>query len=257
MERKHAQLQHRRFGGLGGFSLVELLVAIAISSILAIAFWTLAATQDSTYKAQDSTGEMQQNLRVAVQMLSGSIIGAGLGPQVSTINGQNAGAWYNAANGWVPYRITATSIDIIGCGQVPASLSAQAAAGTNVLALQAGQGANFTVGQDISVEGMESAVVSAVAGDNLTLSAALALTHPLQSNVYLLQWATYSVGGGTLSLDLHNGNGPQAVASDITAMNIVASAVDPKELTVTITGTTATTPTVTTTLTDTVFRRNN
>ena len=263
MERTDAHFQHRRFGGLKGFSLVELLVALGIASFMAIGLWTLASTQKTTYTTQDSAAEMQQNLRVALQMLTASIMGAGLGPEWSTISGADASAWYNAANNWVPTRIAATSIDLIGCNQAPGSLSAAALVGTNVLALQAGQGANFKAGQDVNVGGTENAVVNAVAVDNLNLKANLALTHPAQSNVYPLEWDTYALGAGnTLTLDRHDGNGAQAVASDITAMAIVVDPLDPnplhpRQFQVTITGTTATTPTVTTTLpTITVVRRN-
>jgi prepilin-type N-terminal cleavage/methylation domain-containing protein len=265
MERTDAQFQHHRFGDLGGFSLIELLVALCLASILAFGFWTFAATQDTTYATQDSTGEMQQNLRVAVQMLSGSIMGAGLGPQVSTIDGVDASAWYNAANNWVPTRITATSIDIVGwSGQAPASLNAAVTAGTNTLALQAGQGASFKAGQDINVGATEAAVIQGVAGDNLTLTAALILGHPAGSYVYPLQWVTYSWGAGsnTLSLDQHNGNGPQVVASDIQAVDIAPhpldpNPADPRAFQVTITGTTLTSPAVVGTLpTFTVVRRS-
>jgi hypothetical protein len=183
---------------------------------------------------------------------------AGLGPQSSTINGQDASAWYNAGNNWKPYNITAASIDIIGCAQTLATLSAQAASGANTLSLAAGQGANFSAAQNISIAGVENAVVQSVAGDVLTLTANLTLTHPAEATVYPLQWVTYSIPGNVLSVNQHDGNGPQAVAGNITAMPITESVVDPKALTVSLTGTTASaTAPVASTVTDTVYRRNN
>lgn len=257
MERTDTHIQHDPLRGVAGFTLVELLIGLAISSILALSLWSLASTQERTYGSQDSATEMQQNLRIAMQSLTRDIMAAGLGPQSSTINGQNAGAWYNAANSWNAFNITATSIDIIGCGQTPATLSAQAASGTNTLALAAGEGAGFTASQNISIEGAENAVVTSVSGDTLTLSGNLSLTHPSGASVYPLRWVTYSVTGGVLNADQHNGSGPQAVASDITAMAITANATDPKALTVSLTGSTrsATAPLVST-VTDTVYRRN-
>ena len=238
MERTDTHIQHDPLRGVAGFTLVELLIGLAISSILALSLWSLASTQERTYGSQDSATEMQQNLRIAMQSLTRDIMAQALGPQSSTINGQNAGAWYNAANSWNAFNITATSIDIIGCGQTPATLSAQAASGTNTLALAAGEGAGFTASQNISIEGAENAVVTSVSGDTLTLSGNLSLTHPSGASVYPLRWVTYSVTGGVLNADQHNGSGPQAVASDITAMAITANATDPKALTVSLTGST-------------------
>ena len=179
MERTDTHIQHGRLRGVAGFSLIELLIGLAISSILALSLWSLASTQERTYGSQDSATEMQQNLRVALQCLTRDIMGAGLGPQSSTINGQDASAWYNAANNWNPFNITATSIDIIGCGQTPATLNAQAASGTNTLTLAAGEGAGFTASQNISIEGVENAVVTSVNGDTLTLDGNLSADPPV------------------------------------------------------------------------------
>ncbi len=258
MERTDTHIQHGRLRGVAGFSLIELLIALAVSSILALSLWSLAATQQRTYGSQDSASEMQQNLRAALQDLTRDIMAAGLGPQSSTISGQDASAWYNAANSWNPFNITATSVDIIGCGQTPATLNAQAASGTNTLTLATGGGASFNASQNINIAGVENAVVASISGDTLTLSANLSLTHPAQATVYPLRWVTYSVTGGVLSMDQHDGNGAQAVASTITAMTITASATDPKALFVSLTGSTGSVSApVTSTVTDMVYRRNS
>jgi prepilin-type N-terminal cleavage/methylation domain-containing protein len=258
MERTDTHIQHGPLRGVAAFSLIELLIGLAVSSILALSLWSLASTQERTYGSQDSATEMQQNLRVALQSLTRDIMAAGLAPQSSTINGQDASAWYNAANNWNTFNITATSIDIIGCGQTPATLSSQATSGTNTLALAPGEGAGFTASQNISIEGAENAVVTSVSGDTLTLVGNLSLTHPSGASVYPLRWVTYSVAGGVLNADQHNGSGAQAVASDITAMAVTASATDPAALTVSLTGSTSGggAP-VASTVTDTVYRRNS
>jgi prepilin-type N-terminal cleavage/methylation domain-containing protein len=258
MERTDTHIQHGRLRGVAGFSLIELLIVLAVSGILALSLWSLAATQERTYGSQDSASEMQQNLRIALQDLTRDIMSAGLGPQSSTISGQDASAWYNAANNWNPFNITATSIDIIGCGQTPATLNAQAASGTNTLTLATGGGAGFKAPQNISIAGVENAVVTSISGDTLTLTANLVLTHPAQATVYPLRWVTYSVADGVLSMDQHDGNGALAVASTIKAMRITVSAIDPKALTVILTGSTSSvTAPVTSTVTDTLYRRNS
>jgi type IV pilus assembly protein PilW len=254
MERTDTIIQHGRLRGVAGFGLLELLVALAISSILALSLWSLASTQERTYGTQDSGVEMQQNLRVALQRLSKDIMSAGLAPQSTTISGQDVSSWYNSANGWNPLRFTTTTLNIIGTAP-PVTLSAAAAAGTNTLSVAAG--ASFSANQTINIAGVETAVVTAVAGNTLTLSANLTLTHPLGANVYPLRWVLYSLSGNVLSVNYHDGNGLQAVASNISAMNIIAAAADPCALTVTLTGTTGTTPAVSYQVTNTFYRRNS
>jgi type IV pilus assembly protein PilW len=60
-----------------GFTLVELLVAIAISGIVAGAIFTAFQSQQKSYLAQDQVAEMQQNLRAAMDFVVRDIRMAG------------------------------------------------------------------------------------------------------------------------------------------------------------------------------------
>lgn len=62
-----------------GFSLVELLVAMAIASVLGMAGVALFSTSNWTYKVNEDVSEAQQNVRVAMEWLSKDIRTAGFG----------------------------------------------------------------------------------------------------------------------------------------------------------------------------------
>ncbi len=60
-----------------GFTLVELMLVIAISSIVAGAVYSAYISQNRTYIAQENVAEIQQNVRTAIDMLSRDIRMAG------------------------------------------------------------------------------------------------------------------------------------------------------------------------------------
>ena len=62
-----------------GFSLVELLIAMAITGVVAGAVYSVYHTQQRTYLAQQEMVAMQQNLRAAMQLMEREIRMAGYG----------------------------------------------------------------------------------------------------------------------------------------------------------------------------------
>jgi len=63
-----------------GFTLVELLVAMAISGIVAGAIFTAFLSQQKSYLVQDQVAEMQQNIRAAMDIMVREIRMAGFDP---------------------------------------------------------------------------------------------------------------------------------------------------------------------------------
>jgi prepilin-type N-terminal cleavage/methylation domain-containing protein len=231
-----------------GFSLIELLVALAISGFLSIGLWALMQSQHNTYRLQDTSAEMQQNLRAAVDRISRDLMAAGQGPQwqMTTADG-NTTTWYTGAN-WLPYAYTAATkkIDLIGntSGVVASLKNPGASSGATTITLATGGGANFSAGAFISIGGAECARVTNVAGDVLTIDTNPAgTTHALQSSyptgtyVFPLRWVTYAVGAGNvLTMDVHDGNDATTVANGISALNLTTPEGDNTLLTLTITG---------------------
>lgn len=70
-----------------GFSLVELLISIAISMILLAAISTYFIYQDRTYAAQNQLTEMHENTRAALDLLEREIRLAGYNPARAAFNG--------------------------------------------------------------------------------------------------------------------------------------------------------------------------
>lgn len=76
-----------------GFTLVELLIAMAITGIVAGAIFTAFLSQQKSYLAQEQVAEMQQNLRAAMDIMVRDIRMAGYDPY------RNSGAGIVTATG--------------------------------------------------------------------------------------------------------------------------------------------------------------
>lgn len=63
-----------------GFTLVEIMIALAISGIVLASVYTAFQSQQESYVVQDQVAEMQQNLRSAVNIMSREIRMAGCDP---------------------------------------------------------------------------------------------------------------------------------------------------------------------------------
>src|SRR3989344_1640649 len=62
-----------------GFSLVELLISMAIASIVGMAGYVIFSSSNWSYKVQEDVSEAQQNVRVAMERLAKDIRMAGFG----------------------------------------------------------------------------------------------------------------------------------------------------------------------------------
>lgn len=128
-----------------GFSLVELLVAMAIASVLGVAGVALFATSNWTYKVNEDVSEAQQNVRVAMEALAKDIRTAGFGLEdppteltftglASTFAGQSGGSITLSSPITVTNNATgADTITILGIGYQAGVLVGSAAGqnGTN------------------------------------------------------------------------------------------------------------------------------
>lgn len=67
--------------GKAGFTLVEMLIAVAISGILVVAIYTAYVIQQKSYVVQEQVAETQENLRAAMTRLLSEIRQAGCDPE--------------------------------------------------------------------------------------------------------------------------------------------------------------------------------
>lgn len=79
-----------------GFTLVELMIALAMAGIIVAAVYSMYTIQQKTYTAQDQVTVMQQNIRAAIFSLVSEIRMAGYDPKSST--GAHSGASFTAAS---------------------------------------------------------------------------------------------------------------------------------------------------------------
>jgi len=274
MARKITQLHDNQIRKIRGFSLIELMITLALVGVVALFLNNLMASQDRTYKLQDRSAEMDQNLRAAMDTVSRDVMNAGRGPGTwSTISGADASAWYNAANSWRPYGIaTANTVHLVGClDSSTGTLASQSNAGTSTITLNAPipgvtPGSDINIGGDVSLNG-ENAKVTNVAGNTLTVSSSSTANVPLQrthvsgTGVCRLEWVTYAVGAGNvLTITRRAVNGTpttQTVADRISGMTLASDVTDDKLLTVTLNGLTAGSVGIATSVTNRVYRRNN
>ena len=198
-------------GAEHGVTLIELMVGAAVAVMLvAGAYAVLTSSQKST-QANDQAVETQQNVRIAMDLLSRDIKNAGFG-MTGTVAGPAA---TTCATPIVPIDNTPTGNDTgpdtirltvpIGSSLAPAWTLANAVGGTSnfaAITLQTGAGAKMTteaggslVGAIITIGGVATATVTAVGGDTLNFSPIPPpVAFPAGMPVYLLQCVTYSIG---------------------------------------------------------------
>jgi type II secretory pathway pseudopilin PulG len=87
--------------GTRGFSLVEILVATAVTLSVAAAVLAAVAPSQSAFTVQTETSDMQQRLRVATDALRRELEGAGAGPS----SGPFEGPTHRVFAGVLPHRI--------------------------------------------------------------------------------------------------------------------------------------------------------
>lgn len=84
--------KRRRLSRAGGFTLVEVLIAMAVGGIVMGAVMTAFLSQHRSYLAQDDVVEMQQNARMAMDMLVRDIRSAAYDPNNLGMDITTAGA---------------------------------------------------------------------------------------------------------------------------------------------------------------------
>ena len=70
-----------------GLTLIELLIALVLSSILIAALYQIFISQQKTYTVQDQVADMQQNIRGAIDQMTREIRMAGYGGNILDIFG--------------------------------------------------------------------------------------------------------------------------------------------------------------------------
>ena len=210
--------------GNKGLTLLELIVALAISALLVAAVYRTFVSQQKTFTVQEQVVEMQQSARVSITRIMDEIRMAGFGNVAMvlpvSVSGRN---FPRIINPDTPAVGALTVISAMGEGVMITGIPSQNQITLSKLADDQGQPL-FDTGDRryLSVGGLESYTISAIDTDTKTVT----LNGPLKYNhianrtlVFGIRALTYQVvneaGMMTLEWEDNTGRGLQPVADDI------------------------------------------
>lgn len=200
-----------------GITLIELLIALVISSILVAGIYRTFLSQQKTYTVQEQVVDMQQNVRAGISRMMREIRMAGFGNVSMVLPVTIAGKLYsNVVNLDNPAAGALTIVSAMGSTTltaVPASNQ------ITVSSLTDSQGNIFQKGDYISIGGVESYAITDIQGNTLTLSGTLTYNHPVNTPVFGIRAISYQVGMvdgiPTLLRDENTGTGWQSLLDNI------------------------------------------
>jgi type IV pilus assembly protein PilW len=197
-----------------GMTLIELMVSLLIGVTVIVAAFTALTTTQKANRANGQVVETQQNVRVAMDLISGDVKKAGFGssgivgncnvllgataqvapivPADKTVGGNDNGP--DSISMIVPSTGSSpawTLVNPTGLGFNQITLQVGAAAAMSASGLTPGVNNNDL----ISIGGLSAVRVQSIAGDTLTLGSTIAAPAQFLANtpVYLLQCVTYQV----------------------------------------------------------------
>jgi type IV pilus assembly protein PilW len=169
-----------------GLTLVELLIALVLSSLLIAALYRVFISQQRTYSVQDQVADMQQNVRIAMDQMTKEIRMAGYGGNILAIFGN--------INGFTNIITPANnSITILLADQVGV-LKQNATKATNQLKVTNASEFNTEKKKYLCLNGLDNYFVESIAGDTITLTPSLREGHPINEPVYLVKAISYYLG---------------------------------------------------------------
>ena len=203
-------------GGIrrNGLTLIELLIALVLSSILIAALYRMFISQQKTYGTQEQVADMQQNVRIAIGQMTREIRMAGYGGNILAIFGD--------INGFTNIITPAeNSITIILADQAGV-LKQSVTKGLNQLKVTNASVFNTDKKKYLCLNGLNNYLIQGIATDTITLTTPLSEDHVANESVYLIKAITYSLGisGGKPALrrNENTGGGAQPVAENIESL---------------------------------------
>jgi len=198
-------------GKKNGVTLIELLIALVLSSILTAALYRAFISQERTYTVQDQVAEMQQNIRVAMGQMTKEIRMAGYGGDMLSIFGD--------VNGFTDIITPGTNVITIILADQVGVLKQNAVKGTQQLKVTNSRIFNTDKKRYMCMNGLNNYMIQSVVDDTIVLTAPLAEGHPIHQPVYLVKAISYYLGASgaktVLRRNENTGGGGQPVADHI------------------------------------------
>lgn len=197
-----------------GVTLIELLIALVLSSILTAALYRAFIGQQKTYTVQDQVADMQQNVRIALGQITKEIRMAGYGGDLLSVFGD--------VNGFSDIITPASNAITIILADQAGVLKENTAKGTHQLKVTNAAIFNGDKKKYLCLNGLNNYLVQGVTTDTITLTAPLGEGHPINEPVYLVKAISYYLGvsGGkaVLRRNENTGGGGQPLAENIESL---------------------------------------
>jgi prepilin-type N-terminal cleavage/methylation domain-containing protein len=194
-----------------GVTLIELLIALVLSSILTAVLYRAFISQQKTFAVQDQVADMQQNGRIAIGQMTREIRMAGYGGNMLSIFGD--------INGFTDIITPASNAITIILADEVGVLKQNASKGTNQLKVTNARIFNTDKKRYLCLNGLNNYLVQNVADDTITLGAPLKEGHPIDQPVYLVKAISYYLGLSgaktVLRRNENTGGGGQPLAENI------------------------------------------
>jgi prepilin-type N-terminal cleavage/methylation domain-containing protein len=205
-----------------GLTLIELLIALVLSSILITVLYQIFINQQKTYTAQDQVADLQQNIRVAIDQMTREIRMAGYGGNMLAIFGN--------INGFTNMITPAdNSITILLADQVGV-LKQNATKDTNQLKVTNASLFNTDKKKYLCLNGLNNYLIQSIVTDTITLTTSLTEDHLINESVYIVKAITYNLGlsGGktVLRRNENTGGGAQPLAENMESLQFTYFDVD-------------------------------
>jgi prepilin-type N-terminal cleavage/methylation domain-containing protein len=202
-----------------GVTLIELLVALVLSSLLIAALYRVFISQQRIYTTQEQVVDIQQNVRVAINRMMSEITMAGFGNVENLLDLVGGVNGFNQVITPGPNKITIVGgfKQIRRDNESPISISS--VSGNTIKLNYATDEFDGSAHRFISIGGIESSTVLERDGRVLTLGSNLKCNHPENTPIFKIQAITYQTG---LSNDIpalkrneNTGGGAQPLADNI------------------------------------------
>ena len=219
-----------RLKGNKGLTLLELLLAMAISAVLTAAVYRTFIGQHRAYAVQEQVVNMQQNVRVAINRMMREIRMAGFGnvsmvlPDFMAKDGPFNNT-INPSNNKNNVGQNDDQVTIIGAFEKVPPLATDHTIGGNTLKLDGKASDFFDLANRkyVCVGGLETHTVINISGDTLTLSGNLVNRYGVGTPVYKVKAITYRLRWDNSSPNMPvltredntDGGGSQVVAESI------------------------------------------
>jgi len=206
-----------------GVTLIELLIALVISSILIAGLYRIFISQQNAYTVQEQVVDMQQSARVSIRRVMSEIRMAGFGnvemvlPVQFVLYGE-ARTFNNVLNPDVP---VAGSLTIVAAIQRGATITESANSYQNKIKVSSLTDFDKDKKKYVSIGGLESHIITDIDAGNkmITLDGNLIYNHAQNTPVFPIRAISYQVvqegGDTTLKRDENIGGGRQPLADNI------------------------------------------